>query len=231
MKLTKYVIMFVVVLLISGVLFAQNTTTKRTETTVEQEYLSTVEDVIIKELALTEDRDSKLVALQYIELAVDNGNNSPDILSALDSLAGEGIFTQSRTNGRLDNNFPDIRKAACDLLGKVKTPEAKETLMKIAIADNEPMVATAAIRSLGEIGLNDYNDVVDSINWTHKKFAALNPTSSLALEVLIAFEKLSPTVTDKKAMIQTISQIAVNNRYVTPVRKKALELLEKMTGR
>lgn len=229
MKFNKIVTILFCMILFSGVLFAQSTA--RTETTVEQEYLSTVEDVIIKELALADDRDNKQVALQYIELAIDGGNTSPDILAALDSLAGEGIFSQSRTNGRLDNNYPDIRKSACDLLGKIKTPQSKETLMKIAIADNEPMVATAAIRSLGEIGLNQQDDVIDSISWTHKKFAALNPTSSLAWEVLIAFEKLEGTVDEKGPMIQTISQIAVNNLYVTPVRTKALALLKKMTGR
>ncbi len=228
MKLSKIVAILLLTLFVTGAVFAQN---KRTETTVEQEYLSTVEDVIVKELAEAEDRDSKQVALQYIALAVEGGNTSPDILAALDNLAGEGIFSQTRVNGRLENNFPDIRKEACDILGKIPTEESKQTLMKIAIADNEPMVATAAIRSLGEIGLNDRDDVIDSIAWTHKKFAALNPTSSLAWEVLIAFEKLEGSVQEKAPMIQVISQIAVNNRYVTPVRQKALSLLKKFTGR
>ncbi|NLM00797.1 MAG: HEAT repeat domain-containing protein [Treponema sp.] len=229
MKFNKIVIAIFCVLLLTNVAFAQNT--KRSETTVEQEYLSTIEDVIITELAMADDRDNKQVALQYIEMAIEGGNTSPDILAALDSLAGEGIFSQVRMNGRLENNYPDIRKSACDLLGKVKTPESKETLMKIAIADNEPMVATAAIRSLGEVGLNKQDDVIDAISWTHKKFAALNPSSSLAWEVLIAFEKLESIVDEKGPMIQTISQIAVNNRYVTPVRTKALSLLKTMTGR
>lgn len=229
MKPTKIFAFLICVLLLIS--FAYSQESKTTETTVEDEYMSSVEDVIIKELALAEDRDNKQVALQYITLAIDAGNTSPDILQALDSLAGEGIFTQTRTNGRLENNFPDIRREACELLGKIKTPESKETLMKIAIADNEPMVATAAIRSLGLIGLNQQDDVIDSIAWTHKKFATLNPTSSLAWEVLIAFENLESTVEEKAPMIQTISQIAVNNMYVTPVRTKALDLLKKMTGR
>ncbi len=213
-------------------LLAANISAQRTEVTVEQEYLSTVEDVIIKELAVAEDRDSKLVSLQYLETALDSGRTSPDMHEALDLLAGEGVFSQARTNGRLANNYPDIRAKACDLLGKLKTEEAKDTLLKVTLADNEPMVATSAIRALGDIGMNnDSNEVVEAIAWAQKKYAVLNPTSSMALEILVAYEKLAPSVKDTSSMIQSISAIATNYNYVTPVRTKALDLLKKLTGR
>jgi len=212
-------------------LAAANISAQRTEVTVEQEYLSTVEDVIIKELAIAEDRDSKLVSLQYLETAIESGRSSPDMLAALDLLAGEGVFSQARTNGRLANNFPDIRAKACDLLGKMQTEESKNTLLKVALADNEPMVTTSAIRALGDIGINDNNEVVEAIAWAQKKYAVLNPTSSMALEILVAYEKLAPSVKDTSSMIQSISSIATNYNYVTPVRTKALDLLKSLTGR
>ena len=56
-------------------------------------------------------------------------------------------------------------------------------------------------------------------------YAALNPTSSLALEILNAYEKLAPNVQDKGPMIQSISEIRTNYRYATPVRTRATELL------
>lgn len=226
MKLQKIASCTLIVFLALGSVIAQ-----RSETTVEQEYLNSVEDVIVKELAAADDRDSKLVSLQYLELALDSGRVSPDMVYALEMLAGEGSFTQSRTNGRLANNFPDIRAKACDLLAKAKTEESKQILLKVILADNEPMVTTAAIRSLGEIGLNDKNDVLEAISWTEKKYAILNPTSSLALEILNTYEKLAPTATDNTSMIQSISAIATNYNYVTPVRTKALNLLKRLTGR
>ena len=196
------------------------------ETSAEQEYMSTVEDVVITELANSDERDNKLVALQYLENAVEDGNVSPDMMVALDHLAGEGINTQSREKNRLVNNYPDIRAKACDLLGKVPTEQSKNTLKNTALADNEPMVITAAIRSLGEIGMNDNDDVVNTIAWANKKNAVLNPTSSLALEVLIAYEKIADKVEDKSAMIQSVGQIATNYHYVKPVRDRALALLK-----
>ena len=102
--------------------------------------------------------------------------------------------------------------------------------MKVALADNEPMVATAAIRSLGQIGI-DPDDAVATIAWVQKKYAVLNPTSSLAFEILNAFELLGSQVQDKSEMIQCISAIAVNYQYVTPVRDKAKALLKQYTGR
>jgi hypothetical protein len=201
---------------------------KKSETSVESEYLSSVEDVVIAELANSDERDNKLVALQYLETAVKDGRTTPDMQAALDHLAGEGVTSESRTNGRLVNNFPDIRAKACDILANVKTEEAKSTLVKVALADNEPMVITAAVRSLGEIGINNNDEVVDTIAWANKKNAVLNPTSSLALEVLIAYEKLADTVQNKGPMIQSVGQIATNYRYVTPVRTRALELLKKL---
>lgn len=203
---------------------------KRSETTVEQEYLSTIEDVIIKELAVAEDHDNKLVALQYLESAVSSGRNSKEIQESLDLLAGEGVFNQSRTNGRVVNNFPDIRAKACDLLGQIKTEEAKTTLLKVALADNEPMVSASAIRALGQIGMNDNDEVIATIAWTQKKYAAINPTSSLAHEVLVAYQSLYPTVKDKNAMIQSISSIASNYLYVRPVRDFALRLLNEFSA-
>ncbi|MBO5235652.1 MAG: HEAT repeat domain-containing protein [Spirochaetaceae bacterium] len=227
MKIARTVI-FLLAMVLSTNLFAQQATR---ETTVEDEYLSSVEGVIIRELSQADDRDNKFVSLQYIEDALNAGRTSPDIQAALDSLAGEGITTQSRTNGRLVNNFPDVRRKACELLGKVPTEESKNTLVQVTLADNEPVVVAAAVRSLGEIGINDNNEVVEAIIWAQKKYATLNPTSSLAFEILNAFEALADTVQDKAPMIQSISAIASNYTYATPVRTKAYDLLKTLTGK
>lgn len=227
MKAAKLFVLLCVGLLLTSFAFSQQTVE---ETTVEQEYLSSVEDVIIRELADTDDRENKLVSLQYIEAAIDGGRTSPDIIYSLESLAGEGISTQARTNGRLMNNFPDVRAKACELLGEVKTEESKTILVKTALADNEPWVVTEAVRSLGNIGINEDDEVVSTIIWVQKKFATLNPSSSLALEILFAYEKLADTVQDRSPMIQSISAIASNYTYAPPVRQKAYDLLRQLTG-
>ncbi|MCI7397028.1 MAG: HEAT repeat domain-containing protein [Spirochaetia bacterium] len=220
-------------ILVSSALFAQEQAVKsqrKSETTVEDEYMASAEDTIIGELASSDDYDNKLVALSYLKDAVEGGRTSPEVIASLSRLAGEGVKTTARTNGRVMNNFPDVRAQACDLLGEVATEESKNTLVSIAVEDKEPMVVTAAIRSLGNIGINDNDEVINMIEFVHKRYAALNPTSSLALEVLNAYEKLAPQVQDKGPMIQSISEIRTNYRYATPVRTRATELLKSLQG-
>ncbi|MBP5463799.1 MAG: HEAT repeat domain-containing protein [Treponema sp.] len=222
MKLVKSIACGAGLLLLAGAVFAQN---RSSETSVEELYLSNVQDVIITELAHSQDYDNKLVALQYLEESVKDGTVTEEQRAAMQSLAGEGITTKARTNGRLVNNFPDIRAKACDLLGKVPSKESKDTLITITTEDAEPMVVSAAVRSLGEIGMNDNDEVLAAIEFIQHKYAALNPTSSLAYDILSAYEKLAPTAIDRNALIQSISEIAANYRFATPVRLKALSLL------
>ena len=121
----------VAVALLSHGIFAQEQTvqkqnqTSKSETSVEQEYLSDIDGVVVLSLAQSDEYDNKQLAMQMLESAVEEGNTSEDVMKALNQLAGEGINTQSRTNGRLMNNFPDIRRRACLALGKVKTEESK----------------------------------------------------------------------------------------------------------
>ena len=211
----------------AGAAFAQS----RTETTVEDEYMSSVEDVIITELSASPEYDNKVIALQYLENALGEGRSTPDMIAAMRSLAGEGVTKKSRTNGRLMNNYPDIRKKACELLGQVATEEAKDTLVQIIQDDTEPMVVSAAVHALGDIGLNEGDEVVGAIEFVQRRYAALNPSSSLALEILFAYEKLADTVTDRAPMIESIAAIAANYRFATTVRTKAYDLLRQLQAR
>ena len=66
MKLTKMIAGVVFCAAFAGMAAAQQTVkSQKTESTVEKEYLSNVEDVIITELATSPEYDNKLVALQY----------------------------------------------------------------------------------------------------------------------------------------------------------------------
>ena len=205
---------------------SSTTENKKTETSVEQEYLSDVDGVVILSLAASDEYDNKLVAMQFLESAVENGNTSEDIMKALNQLAGEGISKQSRTNGRLRNNYPDIRRRACLALGKIKTEQSKEYLVQVTLAENEPMVIAAAVNSLGEIGFNNNDEVVDAISFANRRNQILNPTSSLAFEVLDAYEKLAPSTENKKIIVDSVAKIAADYHYVTPVRNKAVKLLK-----
>lgn len=235
MKMTKKLVLAAGCIFMTSLIFAQEqkvqkanstSSSSKSETSVEEEYMSDVDGVVILSLAQSDEYDNKLVAMQFLEEAVDNGNTSPDVMKALNQLAGEGITSQARTNGRLMNNFPDIRRRACLALGKVKTEESKNYLVKVTLAENEPMVISAAVNSLGEIGINSNDEVVDAISFANRRNQILNPTSSLAFEVIGAYAKLADGTENKKIIVDSLSKIAADYHYASPVRSKALKLLK-----
>lgn len=227
MKLSKKILFVAALLASTTLIWAQN---KESETNVENEYLTDVDGDIIMSLASSDELDNKLVALQYLESALDEGNTSDLVIKALDQLAGEGVTSQTRTNGRLSNNFPEVRRQACLLLAKVPTEHSKNTLVNIAIADNEPMVIAAAVQSLGVIGINDNDETVEAIAYANKRNQVLNPSSSLAMEVLCAYEKLADSTQNKKTLLNSITMISTDYHYVTPVRQKAYKLLKQISS-
>jgi ABC-type transport system substrate-binding protein len=235
MKISKKIITAVSMFMLGLYAFSQEQTvqkantensSKKTESSVEDEYLSEIDGVVILSLAQSDEYDNKLVAMQFLEDAVENGNASADVMKALNQLAGEGISTQARTNGRLMNNYPDIRRRACLALGKVKTEESKNYLVKVTLAENEPMVIAAAVNSLGEIGINGNDEVVDAIAYANRRNQILNPTSSLAFEVIEAYEKLAENTNNKKIVIDSLTKIAADYHYASPVRSRAMKVLK-----
>jgi hypothetical protein len=197
------------------------------EMSVEESYLQeSIENMIIRENSQATSRDMKLVALEYIGEAIDHGNTSDDVRNALEYLALEGITNQTRENGRLINNFPDVRAKAAVYLGSVGTPEAKNALLKVMLADPEPMVLTEAVKSLAKIGLNENEETANTISWVVTRFDVLNPDNLLALSALEAFETLAKKNGGLKdpSALRTIMRIA-DGRYISPVKDRARQLI------
>jgi HEAT repeat protein len=171
----------------------------------------------------------KMVALEYIGEAIDRGNKGEEIRTALEFLSLEGVVNISRENGRVINNFPDVRRAAASYLGKLGTVEAKDTLLKMVSRDNEPMVVTEAIRSLGTIGMNNADEVTQIISLTVNRFTVLNPDNFMALSALDAFSRIAKTNNGIKdrSVLETIIKIT-EGPYIRPVQDRARELLKEL---
>jgi len=230
----RFLIIAMVLLALTGMVSAQSrpglTSPDNREMSVEQSYLQeSVELMIIREQSRTDSRDMKMVALEYINDAIDRGNKSDEIRSSLEYLSLEGVVNISRENGRVVNNFPDVRVKAATYLGKLGTAEAKDTLLKMVNRDPEPMVLTEAIKSLGTIGMNNADEVTQTICWTVNRFNTLNPDNMLALSAIDAFEKIAAAnngIKDRNVM-ELLVKIAAG-AYITPVKNRATELIDKL---
>jgi HEAT repeat protein len=200
------------------------------ELSIEESYLQeSVELMIIRETSRSDSRDQKQVAIRYLDQAIKRGNTGDDVRGALEYLSMEGVMSKARENGRLVNNYPDVRKDAATLLGELGTPEAKDTLIKICVADPEPMVLQAAVASLGKIGMNDNGETVAAIAWIVTRFDVLNPDNLLALQAIDAFDKIAAKnngIKDPNA-IRMLIRIA-GGPYIKPVRERAEQVLENL---
>ena len=207
---------------------AQNNSQK--EMTVEESYLKeSIEMMIIKETARAESREQKLIALEYIADAIGRGSTNDDIRQTLEFLTREGRMTVARENGRVTNNFPDVRRQAARYLGQIGTEEAVLALIEILQFENEPMVLQEAVKSLGDIGINNNNDTVANIVWVARRFDNLNPDNLLAIATIDALEKIARkngglSYPDAIQLLLRISE----GSYIRPVQERARQLLAEM---
>jgi len=219
----RFSILMIALLIAIPAVFAQS----NSEMTVEQSYLQdSIEIMIIRETARATSRDQKLVALQFIGDAIDRGNRNDEIRQTLEFLSMEGTRSVARENGRVVNNFPEVRMEAARFLGKVGTEEARKTLVDICLFETEPMVLQEAITSLGEIVAADSNETIRIIASVVSRFDNLNPDNLVALATIDAFEKIAKRnngLNSREAisLLQRISE----GHYIRPVQERARDLL------
>jgi hypothetical protein len=223
------VLLLLVLALFPCILSAQE---KDSEITVEERYLENIEIGIIREQAVTLDRDSKLLALDNLQEMVEDGKISEDSAEALyllDYLAMEGISRQVRMSGRLINYFPMVRKKAANILGQIGGETAKNTLLDVLESDTEPMVKSEAVYALGQIGLNDDEEVSRVIAYEIMNQNVVAPDDNFAFAVMLAFEKLAEANGGIKepAVYLALIQISQGN-YIRAVREKALEVMDNL---
>jgi hypothetical protein len=197
------------------------------EMSIEETYLrESIEIMIIRETARSENREQKLIALEYIGEAIGRGNTNEEIRQTLEYLSREGRRTVIRENGRITNNFPDVRRQAAKYLGQIGTEEAVSSLIEILQFENEAMVLQEAIKSLGDIGINNNNDAVANIVWIARRFDNLNQDNLLALATIDALEKIARKNggLNYPDAIQLLLRISDGN-YIRPVQERARQLL------
>jgi hypothetical protein len=228
-SLKRFSILVIMVVIITSVAFTQTGSTgARREMTVEESYLQeAIELMIIRETARADSREQKQIALEYMAEAIDRGSTNDEIRQTLTFLSEESRMAITRESARVVNNFPDIRRQAVRLLGRMGTEEARLSLLETLQHENEPAVIMEAIKALGDIGTNENNQTVQRIAWVFERFDnAHNPDNLIALATIDAFENIARVNNglSSREVLRVLTRIN-EGFYVSPVKERARQLL------
>ncbi len=227
-------------LFVAAGLGAQQTATSGTsstgkEITIEELFLKSVEFQILREKAFSDDYDVKMSALDDLEKKVTDGSykaNDQQVEFVLEYLALEGSGHTVREAGRLINDFPDVRRRAANMLGRIGTDQAADALIRVLLIDDEPTVKAEAAYGLGVIGKNPDNQVVKAMAFTYNQEDPSKPDNNFGYALCLAIEKLAQStpggIKDPTAY-QILVKIAGGN-YLRTVKNKALQVLDKLKG-
>jgi hypothetical protein len=202
------------------------------EITIEELFLQSIEFQILREKAFSGDYDVKMSALDDLEKKINDGSykgSDQQIEFVLEYLAMEGSAHTTREAGRLVNNFPEVRRRAANLLGRVGTEQAKNALIRVLLIDEEPFVKAEAAYGLGVIGNNDNNEVVRALAFTYSREDPLAPDNNFGYALCLAIEKLGkkPGGLKDPMAYQMLVKIAGGN-YLRTVKTKALQVLDEL---
>ncbi len=228
----KYLLtIFTILLLLPALSFAQNNSKDaKKEKTVEDLFLQSIQMTVIGEQAVSPERASKLKALDYIDDMISKGkadSNNADIHSILDYLSLTGTGVSYRENGHVVNNYPEVRRRACEELGKLGGESAKDSLINILLTEKEPMVMSEAAYALGKIGLNKNNQVSQALSYAVLNQDIMLPDNNFAFAVLLAFEKIAKANDGLRdpTVLRAIIRIQ-NGNYIRKVKAKAQEVID-----
>jgi hypothetical protein len=230
----KWALCCVLVVAVVFSVTAQSRSSEQSDTaelTIEELYLSQdLELQILRGQAISNDREMKQLALRNLQSMIEGGAAGDGVYVILEALSTEGVTRQTRSNGQLVNNFPDIRRQAVELLGSVGGERAKVTLMRVVRDEREPMVLAEAAFALGQIGLNENNEVSDHlVQLLLRENASETPDNNLAYAIVLALENLSSStggLADPEvinALLETASA-----PYIRTVRLRAVQAIVNM---
>lgn len=187
---------------------------------------------ILEYQASSHDPADKMTALDSIEQLIDDGimtKEDTQTIAILESIALEGITSQTRMGGHEVSGFPLARMGACRLLGKLGGSAAEGTLKKVLQNEREAMVLSEAFFALAHIITAPGPDTLSLLSSVIRRQHLVNPDNNFAFTAVSAVEKLNDKtdgLTDPELFRSII--LLTGGEYMLNVREKALALLKKM---
>jgi len=213
-------------------LLCQSLAAQETEHTIEEMYLQgDIRTMMVRAEAESSDRDLKMSALEEIADMVEDGSaadNAP-IVDILSYLAAESVSNIAREQGRVLNDYPEVRRESVRLLGLIGTDRAVHELEKVLLRDPEPMVTSEAILAIASIDIENraLRDrlIFEAIHRQTAQDNLLASTFLRSVEMIVQRDgnEISPSI-----LAEVVRIAEGHSGYNRAVRKQASGLLRNL---
>jgi hypothetical protein len=193
----------------------------------------TTAEAVIKALAHTQDWDLKSLALKYVGQAINRGNKDGAILATLDFLASESVGGgETLLDGRVINNYPDIRRYAASYLGMLGTEGANDTLLRLILLERDPTVLATEYHALGMMAgkTKDAGRDMSYLCWSllkcQERGLYYSPLAEEAMKTLDVLIKTGGRPSSD--LLDLFIDMADDHRYSVSVRRSVTAFIEDM---
>ena len=181
-------IVFVVLICIFYSIFAVNSQT------IEDKLLKKKERKIINYYyqAKARGRIPKLHVIRNITEEIEDGYytaKDTKLVDVVRYLSEEGTIRQEYENNRLINDFPDVRRDACILLGKIGGEQARASLIEVLAYDTSYMVKAEACNALALIKDDPTGMVLRTIVFVYR--TTYQPDANFTVAVINAIKTIA----------------------------------------
>ena len=137
------------------------------------------------------------------------------------------LLRQEFENNRLVNDFPEVRRKACILLGKMGGDESRLALINVLEKDTNQHVKAEACKALAEVGDNDRGDVLKTIVYSYRN--TYNPDPNFVLAIINAVKTIAKNSYNAAygdaLYILTEIQVGHYNNFIRNEAYKAIKYL------
>jgi len=160
---------------------------------------------------------------------VKNGTRNIEIENLLITVGEEGSTSKKYAGLTVVNNFPELRRQACKILGEIGSDRARTALITMLLSESDATVKAEAAYALGIIGNDEKGDATGAIGWMIERDDSLTPDNNFAYAAILALERIAIKNNGlKNAAGYTALVTIAQGNYLRTVKDKALEVIKGM---
>ena len=153
--------------------------------------------------------------------------NDKRLVELVTMLSEEGSTRKEYENGRLVNDFPDVRRKAVKVLAKLGGDQSRDALVSVLLNDENSMVKAEACLALSEVGDSQTGEALRALVYVYRK--SYNPDPNFVKAIITSIEKIAKTNSAAYSdAVFILSEIQLGN-YNRDIREAAYKAVEELS--